>query len=115
MWGLHTSGEERNMTVPVRLKHEEAIRYRSNRLLPRMDRRCAPCAQLRPQHGLCTDPHGDQQHCYCYLESTTHRLQHDQWQPDSWGEEEGWDGGLGTRAVVDRWEYEEERHQEAIR
>ena len=103
--------------LPKRLEEEEEGMLRINPSLVRMDRRCAPCGQLAgdAQHGLCTDPHGDQQHCYCFLKSSTHRLQHDQWLTDSWGEEENWDGGLGSRATVDRWEHEQERHEEAIR
>lgn len=82
-----------------------------------VDRRCDPCAKFggKAQHGLCTDPAGRAQLCGCFLTNDNHRYQHGQLAPDSWGEEPDWDGGLGSRATVDRWEREQEAHEEAIR
>ena len=103
------------MTVPYHLREEEAQRERMNPTLALHLRRCAPCAQVggRAQHGLCTDPAGDRGHCSCYAESPIHRLQHEQWGGDDHHDDPEWDGGLGSRRTVDRWEQEAHIQEDA--
>jgi hypothetical protein len=81
---------------------------------------CAGCRYctgggLPTRHGLCTDPDGSKGLCDCYIFSETHRAQHHLRLGDSYAEDAEHDGGLGSRRVVDRWEWEEERHLERTR
>lgn len=75
---------------------------------------CRPCSQSgKGIHRDCTDPFGDKRLCQCYSVSDIHRLVHELWLSDDYHDEPEYDGGLGSRRVVDGWEAEEAREQEA--